>query len=229
MHMVRSLDTRLGPNIFMPCFRTVNFDDEGNIVTVSTHLRHAWTAISSEEDESTGAVGKFLKKISGMDADERTKVPQNEDLTTIHTTWRDSIYTLWNHVFYDVMNFLSEAAMGVGHFHPPSQDIFAVGFPEGDNVAPMSKTWDTNVLLIHSYLAPGVHIRLSTKSQKDGDDSEVTLGTFDGTNQKEIWYVSKGTNVNVHVEGEFAKGMKGHAAVIVFGICCLEDSCSEGL
>lgn len=224
MHTIREIDTRLGPNILEPCFRKVDFEDESNIVTVSTFLRQAWTALPSGDDIAIG-LGQFMKKLSRMDEEERTKVPQDPDLTTVHNTWKDEVYRMWNHVFYDVMNFLPEAAMGVGHFHPPNQDVFAVEFAQEENEAPMTKTWDTNVVIIHTYLAAGVKIRLSTKSQEVGDDSEVTLGTFDGSNEMELWYIAKGTTVSIHVEGDFEKESKGHAAVMVYGICCLEDHC----
>lgn len=55
--------------------------------------------------------------------------------------------------------------------------------------------------------------------------SEKELGTFD----TEIWYVRKGVDVNIYVEGDFEKDRQGVAAVMVNGILCsLELSVARG-
>ena len=50
--------------------------------------------------------------------------------------------------------------------------------------------------------------------------SEKELGTFDSLNPTEIWYVRKGVDVNIYVEGDFEKDRQGVAAVMVNGILC---------
>ena len=136
--------------------------------------------------------------------------------------WRDSIYHMWNHVFYDVMNFLPEVNCSVGHFHPPSHDAFAVDYPtaHGRNVAVAKKKWDTNTLLIPAHRAPGVSVRATVNESNEDETLEKELGTFDGLNPTEIWYVRKGVDVNIYVEGDFEKDRQGVAAVTVYGILC---------
>ncbi len=48
-------------------------------------------------------------------------------------------------------------------------------------------------------------------------EEEETLGTFGGHNLAEIWFLMAGLEVNVYVEGEYEKGRKGVAAVLVYG------------
>ncbi|MCJ1248312.1 hypothetical protein MMC30_005529 [Trapelia coarctata] len=222
MHTIRTLE---GPpeDLFYPPFRKIEFDDEAAIVTVSTHLRYAWTAIPGSADKD--GVGVFMKANSERTEEERDNLPENPDKDDIRTPWRKAIYEQWNHVFWDVAGFLSEVGPGIGHLHPPSQDAYAVYHPSaGDaNAAVVKKSWDTNVLVIPAYLEPSVSVRVFTT--KAGEDGlvEKTLGTFDGSNTAEIWFVKSGHEVNVAVNSGGAKDWKGVAAVLVYGKLCNED------
>ena len=123
MHTIRTLTDMLNPS-----FRAVQFGDEGAMITVTTRVRQAWTAIPPEKEPpyNQNDVGAFIPEIQTKPEDE---IKKNPDMT-IHTPWRETIYEMWNHVFYDVMRFLPEVGMGVGHFHPPSHDVMEVRFGE---------------------------------------------------------------------------------------------------
>ena len=227
MYTCRTLDGSI-KDILDPSFRTVNFDDSPHVVVVSKHLRYAWPALASEETSSDD-VGQFIKTNHERSEEDRERVPLNPDLESPHTPWRDSIYHLWNHVFYDVTNFLAEVNYTVGHFHPPSHDAFALKYPRSQDEAPdvVCKSWDANVLLIPAYRASGVSIRATAQQSTDDPTSEKVLGTFNDSNPTEIWYVGSGLEVKFSVEAEFEKDRQGLAAVMVCGILCTDTHETE--
>ncbi len=227
MYTCRTLDGSIG-DILNPSFRTVNFDDSPHVVVVSTHLRYAWSARHSEETSSDD-VGQFIKANHERSEDDPECVPLNPDLESLHTPWRDSVYYLWNHVFYDVMNFLPEVNCSVGHLHPPSHDAFALKYPKPEDETPdvVCKSWETNVLLIPAYRASKVSIRATVQQSSDDRTSEKGLGTFNDSNLTEIWYVRRGVEVNFFVEAEFEKDRQGLAAVMVCGILCTDNHETE--
>lgn len=228
MHTVRTLDGSLR-DILDPTHRIVNFEDDGAIVLVSTHLRYAWTALPPTEDPTADSIGKFIKANHDLSDDQRNNaVPQNSDKDTIHTHWRDQVYHQWNHVFHDVTEMLMEVGV-VGHFHPPNHDVLAVEYPtlgEGEGAAStivMTKTWETNVLLIPAYLDPGVSVR-ATIVGIDGvrTQAEETIGTFDASNPTEVWYIRSGVDVAFYIEDDSRKTREGEAAVLAVGVLCSE-------
>lgn len=214
MYTLRSLDGS-PEDVFYPYFRPVNFSDEGAILLVSTHLRHAWTAAPGT-DVGAGAVGAFIAASHNHTEEERSAVPQYPNKDEVHTPWRDEIYHQWNHVFYDVANFLYSVGPGIGRLHPPAHEAFALNYPvagrEGEGEG---KVWDYNVLIIPAYLEQGVKVRMSTFDRVAGE--EKTLGTFDGSNTAEIWFLMKDSNVRFFVEGEYEDVRGGVAAVMVIG------------
>jgi len=195
-------------------------------VLVSTHLRYAWTAAPGA-DVGAGAVGAFIAASHNRSEAERRAVPQNQNKEEIHTPWRDEIYHQWNHVFYDVANFLSSVGPGIGHLHPPAHDAFALTYPvAADEWEAKRKVWDYNVLVIPAHLEPGVSVRMSMV--KDNGE-EQTLGTFNASTTAEIWYIKKGTNVKFFVEGEYENVRGGLAAALVCGRLDLNCPGHEGL
>ena len=220
MFSVRNLDGSV-EDMFNPKFRKVDFGSTPVVVLVSTHLRYAWSAIPSD-DTSENGIGQFIKANYERSEEERKNVPQNPDRDNIHTPWRDSVYHNWNHVFYDVMKFLPDVNCSVGHFHPPSHDVFAVAYPRADgaSVAVARKKWDTNMLMTPAHMEPGVSFRATVNERNEDGVAEKELGTFDGSNATEIWYIRKGVNINIYVEGNFDKGRRGIAAAMVVGILC---------
>ena len=215
--------------LIYPSFRLVNFSDEGAIVLVSTHLRHAWTAAPGA-DVGPGAVGAFIAASHNRSEAERGAVSQNPNKEDIHTPWRDEIYHQWNHVFYDVANFLSSVGPGIGHLHPPAHEAFALTYPVADGEGEAKgKVWDYNVLVIPAHLEPGVSVRMSTVKE---DGEEKTLGTFSASTTADIWYIKNGTSVRFFVEGEYENVRGGVAAVLVSGrldlTCPGHDAPNEG-
>lgn len=211
MHTTRTIDW---DNIFTPSFRIVHFEEEAAMVIVSTQLRYAWTAIPHNE-----GLNRFAKENYERSEEERLAVPQNPDTNTVHTRWRDEVYEAWSHVFYDVMNFLQDVGPDVGHYHPPSHDILSLQYPGNDGnqeTAAVKKTWGTKVLIIPAHLEPGVAIRVTEMNGK-------AIGTFDGKNTAEIWYIRAGVEVHIYVEGDYDKSRTGVAAVLVYGILCDRD------
>ena len=226
MHTLRTLEGNTIEEMLNPPFRSVNFDDEAAIVQVSTHLRLAWTALPGD-DTSIDAVGWFTRDSSYRTDEERKLVPQNPNKDDYRTAWRESVYHMWNHVFYDVMRFLPEVGMGVGHIHPPSHDAFAMDYPQvGDSNGSVAvkKKWDTNVLIVPAFLEPGVSIRMFVSQASENGQSQKTLGSFDGFNTADIWWLKSGVEVCFYVEGDYEKDRKGVAAVLVYGILCMENS-----
>lgn len=164
-------------------------------------------------------------------AEENAAVPQNPDHNTVHTAWRDEIYENWNHLFLDVSRFLQGAGVGIGHLHPPSQEVFALEYPQASSdereVGPEVKKWDTDVLIIPTYLAPGVQVKMTMLSADSADEGASsagkTLGTFNGENTAEIWYVRPGVEVSFHLEGSWEEHKEGVAAVLVCGLLCQDE------
>jgi len=131
---------------------------------------------------------------------------KKEDMT-VHTPWRDTVYVIWNHVFVDVMRFLPEVGMGVGHFHPPNHDVLELSFGHRELV----QKWETNVLIVPGFLGTGVKV-----SMYEGD---TKLGSFDEENEFEVWWLKEGSEVKFVVEREG----EGLAAVLMLGILCSAD------
>jgi hypothetical protein len=123
-------------------------------------MRHTWIAIppSSEAPSYTHEdLGAFMRRMQVQTETERAERPKNTD-TTIHTPWRDAVYGMWNHVFWDVSLFLEGVGHGIRHFHPPNHKVLPLSFPgTGDE---MATKWDTNVLIIPTYLGKGVQVRM---------------------------------------------------------------------
>lgn len=167
-----------------------------------------------------------MKKDQDLSDEEREKIPLNPDKKTIHTPWRDSIYYLWNHLFYDVGNFLVNA-YDVGHFKLPNQDVFALQFPrpqdneDSENVRVLTKVWETEVILLPAYLAPGMAVRVETYSL--GEEGGVVRnvvklrGKFTHDKPDQAWYITKGLETRFYIEGEVDKDSDGLAAFMVYG------------
>lgn len=231
MHTVRDLDCSSAESMLLPPFRKVEFQEDFPQVLVSTQLRRAWQALPGQATTS-GTVGQFIKANHESTEEQKALVPQNPDKKAIHTEWRSEIYTFWNHLFVDVSRFLQDVGMGIGHLHPPSQDVLTLDHlktPSEDKSIDqvVKKEWDTEVLLIPAYLDPGVEVRMTMvqtgSDEKNGSSIEKTLGMFDSKNTAEIWYLRAGTKVSFYLEGDLGEDKQGTAAVLVYGTLCSEE------
>lgn len=248
-----------------PPFRIVDFADEAAVVTVSHYLREAWGFMPdpSFTNDSNG-IGRFMRESQSRalgkgegetlesnekwEAMEGVEVERGEE--EVESEWRKAVLSFWNHVFFDVVNFLSGVGMGIGHFHPPSHDSLVVDFPGPDSDSDLNlaadardatqlesrgsrrgrmvrKSWDTNVLLIPTHLAPSVKLRVMLPSS-DGSEEEL-LGAFDHDAKTVCWWLRQGVEVQIYVDvsaGEEGKGKpkeierKGVAAVLAVGVLC---------
>ncbi|KAF8160415.1 hypothetical protein BJ912DRAFT_1008179 [Pholiota molesta] len=216
-----------------PAFRKIQFDDEAAIVLVSTHLRHAWTARPPAADADAGtadvdlapALAAFIRASHARSDEERKAVPQEPDAKSVegvHTKWRDEVHYHWNHVFWDVAGFVGELACTGVHMHPPAHGVFPVDYRGG-----------ADILVIPAYLAPGVSVRCARRVVEgvegagEAGEGEKVLGTFDGTNVYEIWYVRRNTEVVFQIDG--TAGASGDvAAVMVYGMLCRDVHGAKG-
>ncbi|KAF4625645.1 hypothetical protein G7Y89_g12516 [Cudoniella acicularis] len=207
-------------DILNPSFRTVDFGDESAVITVASYMRHAWIAIPpplSEPSYTQNDIGAFIRGIQNETETERIEREKNPD-TTVHTPWRDAIYKMWNHVFWDVMKFLPHVGYGIGHFHPPNHKVFPLAFP-GTSLE-MTTKWDTNVLIIPAHLEQGVQVSMS---RDVGSDENVICRTFESGKPYEIWYLKKGTEVKFYLEAKNKDERVGLAAVLMIGILCTDE------
>ncbi|KAM6492978.1 hypothetical protein JOM56_011112 [Amanita muscaria] len=220
-------------DVVCPIFRSADFSEDAPQILVATQLRHAWR-YDPTSSGSSSSVGTFMRENHGRTPEQRAALPVYPDKEAVHTPWRDEVYETWNHVFYDVMRFLREVNDAFGHFHPPKHDVFALSFPPSDgqeteNTRVLTKTWDTDILLIPAHLEPGVVVRLETLSQREEDgekkDVEKIRGRFSKDNAGEIWYLRKGVEARFFIEGEWDKSSKGLAAVMVHAILCDGKDC----
>ena len=221
-----------------PLFLIVNFSDSFFDVTVSTHLRHAWTALPTSESPTDETVISFAKANHALTPDQRRElIPQNEDKDTINTSWRVVVLEHWIPVFAHVSVLLKQdVGPGIGHLR--AYDVFAIEYPslfsdkrlEVKEVEDMmvgkmtTKVWDTNVLLIPAHLEPGVSLRTTIlQINEDGNLEEGELGTFSEASPTECWYVRRGVVVHIYVEGDHKRDCEGIAVVLAICKLCLED------
>ena len=225
MYTFRELEGSTLTEMLMPPFRTIQFEKELGMVQVSSLLRAAWLAEPAPEGLETWARVSYAKQIK-TGHQTTTNIPNSSE---IHTPWRDRIYRDWNHVFHDGFNFLQEAGCGIGDFHPPSHDVLPLSSqPEG----PLEKVWDTNVMLIPAYIAPGAQVRMFS-AEKDTGGKRKEFGKFDGKNTTELWFLMRGNKVLFEIEegtDAVREGTdavrEGPVAVLAIGIGC-NGNCRE--
>jgi hypothetical protein len=129
---------------------------------------------------------------------------------------------MWNHVFYDVGNWMS-AMNGARRFKPPDIDLFAIEFPisheNGDSgkVPAVTKVWGSDTLLTPAYLAPGVSLRVETLQPGEEDREPFHPADFDHEDRYSVWFVRKGLHMRFYVEGDWDQSTDGVAAVMVYG------------
>ncbi len=190
---------------------------------ITLHLRDAWKTVplapEAEDDGTDVRIRRFIKmNQERMERNEELVVI--EDPTTVDMEWREYVHDMYNHVFVEVMQFLVQVGMGMGHFHYPCHRALEIEYPEaGRGEGGKVMKWDTHVLIIPAYLGDNVKARLTR--EKDGETKE--LGVFTKDTPWDIWWLKKGTEVTFHVEAESEKERKGLAAVMVIGVLCDED------
>ena len=223
-----------------PRFLHVSFADSPPQVNVSRLLPPTWAYLPPGETDSgiifvnlrtgsvhdPGEVVVFVKDGVRLNDEEIVAFAQNPDQDSIHTPWRDGVYEMWNHVFYDVANVLQaqfDEAAGVAHFHPPSTEALRLDFPINGPDVNVTKIWETDVLICPAHLKSGVTVRVSVANPSSTSDSEdSTAFTFDGSTHTDVVYIRRGTEANFTIQGK-PKGDSKVAAVMVGAIMCSES------
>lgn len=207
-------------------FRKINFGKDPAQWTTACMLRQAWNFIPPTPDCTD--VGPVMKRYQDMPEEEKAKLPRNPDTKNLHNPWRDEIYYLWNHLFYDVGNFLDDV-YGMGKFYPPNEAVFGLEFPqlhgdeESENVRVLTKVWETEVIILPTYLAPGVVVRVETfgPGEENGVSRNVVKlrGKFSNEQDSlaQAWYFERGLETRFYIEGGEDPTGEGWAAVIVYG------------
>jgi hypothetical protein len=229
-----------------PGIRRIGFAEDFAQFTVAHLLVHGWgLKRDSPEctDPPTGVFAAWSQGINTLSVAEREALPRDEDQGTVHTPWRDQVYYMWNHVFYDVGNWVS-GNYGTGRFNPPGINVFEIRFPalheggngngngSGDGDAeqktaaksgrlPVSaKVWpESETLLAAAYLAPGISLRVETLEPGQSEDEETFHpGDFTHGDRYTVWYVKKGLQLRFFVDGTWEEeSVGGLAAVMVWG------------
>ena len=170
----------------------------------------------------TGDFKVWKEQVDLLTPGEREQLPRNPDTKTLHTPWRDQIYYMWNHVFYDVGNWVS-AMNGARRFKPPNIDLFAIEFPtshengDSEKVPAATKVWGSDTLLTPAYLAPGVSLRVETLQPGEEDRVPFHPADFNHEDRYSVWFIGNGVQMRFYVEGDWDQSTDGVAAVMVYG------------
>jgi hypothetical protein len=221
--------SKLGPGDLTPFpdpgVRKIGFEEDPSQFTVANLLVHGWSVQRSTSECNNPPSGDFntwAKEVGPLTLEEREQLPQNPDTKTCHTPWRDQIYYMWNHVFYDVGNWMS-SMYGTRSFQPPNTEVFALEFPtshangDGGKIPAATKVWDAETLLVPAYLAPGVSLRVETLNPGQEDGEPFHPADFEHGDRYTVWYVKKGLQMRFYVEGDWDQSADGVAAVMVYG------------
>jgi hypothetical protein len=227
--------------IFNPPFRCVDYGNDPAVHTVSTRLRQAWLLrpeLAGDVDFSdpTKGAGKMIRAIQNSSEQELVSM-RNQDKETVHTGLRDSIYHMWNHVFWDASKFLAEVNCNTGMFQPPAEEVLTVQYPVDEDLKTCGGTslvrvqvleLDTNILLSPIFVDSGVKMRVVAGAEEqmtveENELHESTCFAIDTTktdgdwNESYICWVGSGRRIQIYLGGDFDKSRSGVAAVFVRG------------
>ncbi|KAL2787201.1 hypothetical protein BJX66DRAFT_311446 [Aspergillus keveii] len=249
MHSMSTLGPADLTPLISPGIRRIGFAEDPAQFTVANLLVHGWGLRRENAectDPPTGDFASWSQSINTLSVAEREALPRDDDQVSVHTPWREQIYYMWNHVFFDVGNWVT-ANYGTGRFEPPGIEVFEVRFPasvvhdgqngtgngdgNGDGVAEKnlsrsgilpaaSQVWpESETLLAAAYLAPGISLRVETLDPGQSEDEETFHpGDFTHGDRYTVWYVKKGLQLRIFVEGGWEEErVGGLAAVMVWG------------
>lgn len=241
-------------DILSPPLRHVNFGGDNAVRTVSTRTRQAWLLLPDVAEDGESALnydqpnqtfGKLARGLQDKSEDEIATF-HNPDTATIHTALRDTAYWMWNHVFWDVSNFLGEVNCATGSFKPPAHSVIPVNYEDdtrqegelGRLVRVHEMELDCHILIAPVFMDAGVTVRLLfradapptiTEEEIAGHEHSITFdaselqrvdaANIDGGfyNEQSIYWVKTGRKASVYLGGDYGKPRSGLAAVLVFG------------
>uniref|UniRef100_A0A8H7TNK7 Uncharacterized protein n=1 Tax=Bionectria ochroleuca TaxID=29856 RepID=A0A8H7TNK7_BIOOC len=246
MHTIRTLSGSTHDEALDPPHRSVNYDDDGAVRTVTTRSRQIWlcrpeafdfddgTFSNPNPGEAFGRIARFIQNLP----DEELAALKNLDTSSVHTPLRDMVYWMWNHVFWDVARFLSEVNCNTGTFRPPAHEVLAINYLETpievgrmQRVAQLQS--DCNIMIGAVYVAPGVRLRFlvgqpdqeSFMASRFNSDAFGPDILFDSTkvtgcyNEPYVHWIRRNRNIQVFLEGQPDQPIGGLAAVFVYGKC----------
>ncbi|KAL3440616.1 hypothetical protein BJX65DRAFT_314631 [Aspergillus insuetus] len=244
MHSMSTLGPADLTPLISPGIRRIGFAEDPAQFTVAHLLVHGWGLRRENAectDPPTGDFASWSQSINTLSVVEREALPRDDDQVTVQTPWREQIYYMWNHVFFDVGNWVT-VNYGTGRFNPPGIEVFEVRFPalhgseDGNGNGPQgggdadkkrsgilpaaSQVWpDAETLLAAAYLAPGISLRVETLEPGQSEDEETFHpGNFTHGDRYTVWYVKKGLQLRFFVDGEWEQDSVGSlAAVMVWG------------
>ena len=246
MFMIRNVTGNTMEEMLFPAFRKVDFNGATAIRTVSHRLRQCWITKPLSDfsalpvENSDAAIGEQMRWLQSH-TDDEVKALANPDKDDVHTHFRNRIYHFYNHIFWDVSGFLSEAAAGTGQHHPPNHTVLPLFYPGSGTEAAhglaelAEKIAGVPWMVIPAYIEPGVKVCISSAGwQMDVLESREEAATeekkmveqnegivFDATEVKgmydayDIGWVKAGHDVDITLGGETDR--TGVAAVLVIG------------
>ncbi|KAJ6103525.1 hypothetical protein N7512_010605 [Penicillium capsulatum] len=182
--------------------RKVGFEQDPHQWAAVKSFRLAWKILPPTPDSSD--VEGVMRKHYSLSEEEQAQAPLNPDTTTVpHPLARPR------------------------DFKPPNSDAFGLDFPrasdseDSDKVCVLTKVWESEVLLLPAYLAPGVLVRVETRETKEENGSVQedikARGKFTHDKPGQVWYLSKGLETRLYIECEGDVPGDGLAAVLVYG------------
>ncbi|VUC24902.1 unnamed protein product [Clonostachys rosea] len=246
MHTIRTLSGATFDEALDPPHRSVNYDDDGAVRTVTTRSRQIWLCRPDafDFDDSTfstpskgEAFSRIVRFIQDLPSDELAAL-KNPDTSSVHTPLRDMVYSMWNHVFWDVAQFLVEVNCNTGTFCPPAHEVLAISYPETpiengkmQRVAQLQS--GCNIMVGAVYVAPGVRLRFLVgqpdresfmasgfDSDAFGPDVLVDATKVTGCyNEPYVHWIRRNRSIQVFLEGLPEEPEGGLAAVFVYGKC----------
>ncbi|KAJ5348890.1 hypothetical protein MYU51_007207 [Penicillium brevicompactum] len=208
-----------------PAIRKIGFSEDPAQFTVAKLLILAWPIQRPTPECNSPPIGDFeawVHEIKPLTLEERDQLPRDSDTNTLHTPWRDQVYFMWNHVYYDVGNWMS-SMYGTRSFQPPNIEAFAINFPTHDGESDDGKTpaavkvWDAEALFTAAYLAPGITLRVETLRSDQEHGEPFHSADIKHEERFNVLYTKQGIQVRFHVDGEWYPRAGGLAAVIVHG------------
>ena len=232
-------------------FILINLEDSG-IDDVITLLRRVWTTLPTHPQTKThtAALTDLIIENCINTPGKRDDLPQNPDVDTVHTQWRNAIYDYWGYIFHNVALFMPQLVWPHLCQRPESTALVTFGRwdPTRGNqqiaVSGVAGNAKRDMLMILTYLKPGMSFRTTIRAPRANNSSGKNLvddssssdgstrrpsrrqrGVWDGSNPYEMCYVKGGSKMKFEFSSDRKDEMVHLAAVMVCGAL---DSMNDG-
>jgi hypothetical protein len=224
MYSGRTLDID-DPSPIDPIVRIIEFNEEPVLRTVAFFLRKGWEVKQPEDPLTGNTVGNFIRDFSQRQNFEVLESEQNPDTNTLDTPWRLQITDFWKHLYTNTTQFLWASTPTAGHMK--SHGVFPLHYQEAekdghgkiDSIT--HKVFESNVLLVPTFIADGVNLRITRyKTSQDREKTEKELCTFSWTENKNIIvFLRREFEIDFHVE--YSNERKVGDVAVVLAMCIL--------